>query len=237
MKKKRDLFISAVIVAAGQSTRMNMEINKQYVDICGKPVLARTIQVFEGCALIDEIILVVNGQDIVYCKQNILDEYSFCKVKTLVSGGKSRQESVFNGLNEVDEKCGIVLIHDGARPFVNEIRIAESINAAIEYGAACVAVPVKDTVKRADNQGFIEETPNRSVLWSVQTPQVFKCDIILKAHENALRDGFTATDDAMLVERMGLPVKLVMGEYGNIKITTCEDLAIAETMVNLSGNS
>ncbi len=237
MKKKRDLFVSAVIAAAGQSTRMNMDINKQYIDICGKPVLARTIQVFEDCSLVDEIILVVNRQDIVYCRQNILDEYSFSKVKALVSGGKSRQESVFNGLIEVDAKCGVVLIHDGARPFINEEKIAESINVTIEYGAACVAVPVKDTVKRVDSYGFIEETPDRSALWYVQTPQAFKYDLIMKAHKNALRDGFTATDDSTLIERMGLPVKLVMGEYNNIKITTCEDLKIAEAIIGLDENS
>ena len=230
--KPDKLYISAVIVAAGRGTRMNMDINKQYVEVCGKPVLARTLQVFEDCDFIDEIVIVVNSLDIVYCKQNIIDAFGFNKVKTLVAGGKERQNSVYNGLIEVSERCGIVLVHDGARPFVTEESLLDSIESASSFGAACAAVPVKDTIKTADKDGFIGETLDRNILWSIQTPQTFKLDLIMDAHKKAAEDGFTGTDDAVLVERLGHRVKLVMGSYDNIKITTKEDLAIAEAIID-----
>lgn len=233
MKKSPEPFISAVIVAAGKGTRMNMEINKQYIEVCGKPILARTLQIFEECRIINEVVLVVNESDILYCKQNIVDEFDFTKVKVLVAGGEQRQNSVYNGLLEVDKKCDIILIHDGARPLVNEESIVECIKAANEIGAACVAVPVKDTIKRADENNFVLETLDRSTLWSIQTPQAFKYDLILEAHRKALQDGFIGTDDAVLVERLGYRLKLVMGGYDNIKITTKEDIAIAEAIINI----
>jgi len=230
MKKPYDLFVSVVIVAAGKGTRMNMDINKQYMDILGKPVLARTLQVFDDCSYIDEVVLVVNEQDILYCKNDIVEYYGFDKVKALVSGGSERQDSVFNGLKEVTSGCDIVLIHDGARPFVREKSIIDSINDAREYGASCVAVPVKDTIKTSDTKGFINETLERSVLWSIQTPQAFRYDLIMNAHKSASSDGFLGTDDSILVERLGFKVKLVMGSYDNIKITTQEDLVTAEAI-------
>lgn len=229
-KTDKGLFASAVIVAAGRGTRMNMDINKQYIEIGGTPILARTLQVFQDCTLVSEIVLVINSQDIVYCKQNIIDVYGFDKVKALVSGGDDRQESVFNGLKEVSEECDIVLIHDGARPFVNEDILMTSIDTADELGAACVAVPVKDTIKSADEEGFIKETLDRSTIWSIQTPQTFKYKLALEAHKRADEDGFKGTDDAVLVERLGIKVKLVMGSYYNIKITTKEDLVIADAI-------
>ncbi|HHW47541.1 MAG TPA: 2-C-methyl-D-erythritol 4-phosphate cytidylyltransferase [Clostridiaceae bacterium] len=232
MKKLPDLFVSSVIVAAGKGTRMNMDINKQYLEICGIPVLARTLQVFEDCRFINEIVLVVNEYEILYCKQNIIDEYGFTKVKTLVAGGLERQDSVYNGLLEVDKSCDIVLIHDGARPFAGEKNIIDSIYAAYEFGASCVAVPVKDTVKRSDKDGFVVETLDRSALWLIQTPQTFKYGLILDAHKKALEDGFIGTDDASLVERLGHKPKLVMGGYDNIKITTREDIPVAEAILN-----
>lgn len=232
MKKSTGLHVSAVIVAAGKGTRMNMELNKQYIEICGKPVLARTLQVFEDCDNINDIILVVNGQDILYCKEYIVERYGFKKVTALVSGGDTRQKSVFNGLNELRSTCDIVLIHDGARPFVREESLIDSINAAREFGAACVAVPVKDTVKTADTDGFIKETLDRSCLWAIQTPQTFVYNLIIDAHRRAEKDGFAGTDDAVLVERLGCRTKLVMGSYDNIKITTREDLVVAEAIVN-----
>lgn len=232
MKKNSRPFSSAVIVAAGRGSRMNMELNKQYVEISGKPVLARTIQVFEDSDYIDEIILVVNQQEIVFCKQNIIDCYEFTKVKTLVSGGSQRQSSVYNGLLEVSKEAEIVLVHDGARPFVSQDSLTNSIVAAVEYGAACIAVPVKDTIKIADEDGFIKQTIDRSTLWSIQTPQTFRYDIIMNAHIKAIEDGFLGTDDAVLAERSGWKVRLVMGDYNNIKITTQEDIAIAEAIAS-----
>lgn len=230
MKKNKDVFTSVVIVAAGKGTRMNMDLNKQYVEIAEKPVLARTIQAFEDCAHIGEIVIVVNKQDILYCKQNIIDVYGFEKVKALVSGGDERQKSVYNGLKEVGELCDIVLIHDGARPFIDEDSIIGSIEAAREYGAACVGVPVKDTIKSADFDGNIKDTLDRSMLWAIQTPQVFKYELIMEAHRRAEEQGFLGTDDSVLVERLGIKVRLVKGSYDNIKITTREDLIIAEAI-------
>lgn len=208
-----------------------MDINKQYVEVCQIPLLARTLKVFQNSSLIDEIILVVNKDDFIYCKQEIVDRYDFTKVKSMVTGGSTRQDSVRNGLKEVSNQTEIVLIHDGARPFIKESSIAESISAAYEYGASCVAVPVKDTIKRADSSGFVEETPDRSQLWQIQTPQAFKYNLILDAHNKALEDGFYGTDDAVLVERLGHKLKLVMGSYNNIKITTMEDLLLAEAII------
>lgn len=232
MKNVRDFAVSAVIVAAGKATRMNMEKNKQYIDIGGQSVLARTILAFQESDIVDEIILVTNPHDIMFCKENIVEQYGMNKVKKIVAGGDSRQKSVYNGLAEVSSKCGIVLIHDGARPFIKETNIRESVLAAYEFGACCVAVPVKDTIKKVNNDGFVEATLDRSSLWSIQTPQTFKYSLIVDAHKKALEDNFEGTDDAVLVERLGHPLKLIMGSYDNIKITTREDLAIAEAIIN-----
>lgn len=223
--------ISVIIAAAGKGTRMNTNTNKLYIDIGNIPILARSIKVFEECRLVDEIILVVNEDDIIYCKQGIVDSFNFRKVSKIVAGGKTRQESVFKGLNEVDLSCEIVLIHDGARPFIREEIILESIRAAGDFGASCVAIPVKDTVKRSNYEGFVQETLDRGNLWLIQTPQAFKFHLIMNAHKKALEDGFEGTDDAVLVERLGVPLKLVMGSYDNIKITTQEDLAIADAII------
>lgn len=224
--------VSAIITAAGKGTRMNININKLYIEIGGIPVLARALKAFDDCCLVNEIILVANEDDIFYCKQNIIDFYAFQKVKKIVVGGHTRQGSVFRGLNEVDPGCGIVLIHDGARPFISGSIIRKSIEAAEEFGAACVAVPVKDTVKKSGSDNFILETLDRKELWLAQTPQAFKYDLILNAHKKALEDNFEGTDDTVLVERMGVSPKLVMGSYDNIKITTQEDLVIAQAIID-----
>ena len=225
--------ISVVITAAGKGTRMGIEQNKQYVEIMGKPILARTIQAFEDCSLIDEIIITVNESEIESCKENIVGIYHFHKVKAIVAGGASRQQSVFNGLQEVTEHCSIVLIHDGARPFIDEASISACIHGAEIYGAACAAVPVKDTIKRADSDDFIQETVDRSSLWSIQTPQVFQFRLIMDAHRIAIKEGFDGTDDSILAERLGHKVQLVMCSYYNIKITTKEDLSIAEAICKI----
>lgn len=233
MKKPEKEFISAVIVAAGRGTRMNSDINKQYIDIGGVPILARTISAFQECKLIDEIVVVVNQDDIVYCKRNIIDLFKFSKVTQLVAGGDSRQQSVLNGLNSIHPNSEIVLIHDGARPFIKQETIINSITSAADFGAACVAVPVKDTIKRSraiEGQQFIAETIPRETLWIVQTPQTFRCSLIKEAHLKAASDEFEGTDDSVLVERLGIPVKIVMGSYDNIKITTQEDLIMGEAI-------
>lgn len=229
MNKDAQAPVCAIIVAAGKGSRMNMDMNKQYVDIAGKPVLARTLQVFEDCSLVSDIIVVINELDIVFCKQSIVERYGFSKVRVLVSGGETRQESVIKGLQQAGDD-GIILIHDGARPFIDNSIIEASISAAEEFGAACVAVPVKDTIKSSDSESFVTSTLDRSCLWSIQTPQTFKAYIVKEAHRIAAQEGFSGTDDAVLVERQGHRLKLVMGSYYNIKITTREDLVFAEAI-------
>lgn len=233
MYGKGNIRIGVVITAAGKGTRMGMEINKQYVDVLGKPVLARTIQAFEDCSLTDEIIVTANEAEIEYCRSQIVDRYAFGKVRAVVAGGISRQQSVYNGLKGLGKDCGIVLIHDGARPFIDEEGIRACIEAASEYGAAVAAVPVKDTIKRADEGGFVDKTMDRSSLWSIQTPQAFRYPLIMDAHKRASEEGFDGTDDAVLAERLGIKIRLVMCSYYNIKITTREDLAIAGAIAGM----
>jgi 2-C-methyl-D-erythritol 4-phosphate cytidylyltransferase len=232
MRIGREFFVSAVVAAAGKGTRMNMDINKQYIEVCGIPVLSRTLLVFEECELIDDVVVVVNNNDIFYVKQNIVEAYDLKKVKLLVAGGAQRQNSVYNGLLQLNKETDVVVIHDGARPFIDNKIIAECIEAALEYGVSTVAVPVKDTIKSSEDGGYVNETLERSKLWAVQTPQAFKYDVLISAHNRAAQDGFTGTDDTVLAERLGYKTRLVMGSYNNIKITTKEDLEFAEAIVN-----
>lgn len=228
---------SAVIAAAGRGKRMGLDMNKQYIEVLGQPILAMTIQRFEDCGHIDEIVIVANENEIEYCRESIVDKYSFKKIKAVIPGGETRQQSVFRGLSQVSADCGIVLIHDGARPFILEESIMSCINAAVTYGAACAAVPVKDTIKLADAGGFVDRTIDRSGLWQIQTPQAFEYGLIMDAHRKALNEGFDGTDDAMLVEKLGGKVKLVMSDYYNIKITTREDLIFAEAICSIRNKS
>jgi 2-C-methyl-D-erythritol 4-phosphate cytidylyltransferase len=233
MYSEENARVSVVIAAAGKGTRMGLDQNKQYLELAGKPLLARTIQAFEDCALIDEIIVVANEAEVGYCRENITSRYGFGKVRCVVSGGVTRQQSVFIGLKNASADCSIVLIHDGARPFIDNDSIQACIEAAAECGAAIAAVPVKDTIKRANACGFVDETLDRSSLWSIQTPQAFHYQLIVEAHRKAQEEGFDGTDDAVLVERLGLKVRLVMSSYYNIKITTREDIAIAAAIAGM----
>lgn len=232
MIKLNKAYVSLVVVAAGKGTRMNMDVNKQYIKVGGIPILARTLKKFDDLSFINEIILVVHSDDILYCKESIIDAYNFGKIKCIVTGGLTRQDSVFNGLKETANETDVVIIHDGARPFVYEDSIISCIEAAKQYGVSTVAVPVKDTVKTSNSEEFVDSTLDRSVLWSVQTPQAFKYKIIMDSHKQAQKDGFIGTDDTVLAERLGFKTKLVMGSYNNIKITTQEDLIFAEAIVN-----
>ncbi len=228
---------SVVIAAAGRGTRMGANVNKQYIEVLGTPVLAMTIRKFQECSRIDEIIVVANKDEVDYCIDNVINRYGFNKVRTVTAGSESRQKSVFNGLNRISPDCGIVLIHDGARPFIENESIISCIDAAERFGAACTAVPVKDTVKSADKGGFVDRTLDRSGLWLIQTPQAFEYGLIMDAHKKAEADNYEGTDDAMLVERSGHKVKIVMGDYCNIKITTMEDLVFAEAICRLKGQN
>ena len=225
-------YTSVVIVAAGQGRRMKLDINKMYFIIKGKAVLARAIEVFENCSLINEIIVVVNESEADICREDIIEKYRFKKVKSLVYGGEKRQDSVFNGLKEVSSNSTFVIIHDGARPFISSEIIEDSINTAKKFGASCVAVPAKDTIKVSDDQDFLCHAFKRPNIWVVQTPQTFKYEIIFKAHENANNNGIISTDDTGIVEKIGIKSKIVTGNYDNIKITTREDLTVAEHIIN-----
>lgn len=226
---------TAIITAAGKGTRMKSDINKQFINIAGTPVLARTIDVFEKCEAIEDIIVVVNEDSLQYCRENIIKQYNFSKVKSLVIGGAERQNSVYKGLCAVNNNCEIVLIHDGARPFVTEKNIIDCILAAKMYGACGIGVKLKDTIKICDKDGFVKNTPDRSSLWSVQTPQAFSYNIIIKAHQKAIQSGFIGTDDMVLVEKQGIKVKIIEGNYQNIKITTPDDLILGESIASQIG--
>ena len=220
-----------VIVAAGTGSRMNMGINKQFIKLEGKEVIVYTIEKFYNNHNIDDIVVVVKESEAEFFKKEIIEKYNFENIK-IAYGGKERQDSVYNGLKLLDEKCDVVLIHDGARPFVSNKTVDTCIEEAKEHKAIVVGVPVKDTIKVIDDSNNIVDTPNRSVLWAVQTPQTFDYNILLNAYEDAFESGFYGTDDAMLVERIGHKVKMVEGSYNNIKITTKEDLNIGSQILN-----
>lgn len=218
---------SVVIVAAGSGKRSKLTENKVFFKINGIPVLIKTIKKFEQLSQVDEILVVCKKEEIKLCENLIFEEFKIKKVKKIVSGGKERQDSVFEGLKNISTNSEIVLIHDAARPFIKEEHIIESIKIADEKGACCLGVKVKDTIKEVmDN--FVKTTLNREYLWQVQTPQTFQKDLILKAYENLKSKNIKFTDDSSLIEKMGKEVYMLEGDYFNIKITTPEDLLIAE---------
>ncbi|MDO7788940.1 2-C-methyl-D-erythritol 4-phosphate cytidylyltransferase [Desulforamulus aquiferis] len=222
--------VIAVIPAAGVGRRMGSQVKKQYLTLRGKPILYHTLQVMEECTDITSVVLVVGAGEEEYCQKNILGN-SFSKIMAVVPGGDHRQTSVFNGLSILGRGTELVVIHDGARPLIRNREITAVIKGAREIGAAALSVPLKDTVKVIDSHGLVLKTPSRESLRAVQTPQVFKYNIIMEAHQTAKSRGFFATDDCALVEAMGRPVKLVDGSYENIKITTPEDLVLADAFL------
>lgn len=220
---------TAIIAAAGNGSRMKEYDNKQFIEVYGKPVLAYSIEAFENSDLVDDIIIVTREEDILYCKNVIVDQYGFNKVSKIITGGNTRLESVFKGLKEIEDNCDLAIIHDGARPLVTSNYIDDLISYCDEYDAICSGVMVKDTIKIVNEHGFITDTPNRNNIWQSQTPQVFDYELILKAYHNAIENGFVGTDDASLVEYLGYKVKMVEGSYQNIKITTDEDIHIIKS--------
>lgn len=218
----------AIVLAAGQGKRMNSKVQKQFLLINEKPVLYYTLSAFENSPLISDIILVTGKDEIPYCQQEIVDKYEFKKVRKIVAGGKERYHSVYEGIMAIEE-AEYVFIHDGARPFVDGEIIARASAAVEEYKACVVGMPVKDTIKIADEKGYASQTPDRRMVWQVQTPQVFEYQLIKDAYTKLLEEEPEGiTDDAMVVETMTEHrVKLVEGSYRNIKITTPEDLEIA----------
>lgn len=221
--------ISAIVLAGGRGKRMNYHKSKQFIEIKGKPVLVYTLEKFIYNKSIDEVILVLPEDEVDYCKKEVLQRYSL-KVDRIVIGGKERQDSVFNAL-EAMEKANIVLIHDGARPFISEKIIEEGIKYANIYGAAAPGVTPKDTIKVKNEDNISVDTPDRNMLVAVQTPQCFKYDEIYQCHRKIKEENAIVTDDTSVVERYGHKVYLYEGDYTNIKITTPEDLILAERLI------
>ncbi|NFN95258.1 2-C-methyl-D-erythritol 4-phosphate cytidylyltransferase [Clostridium botulinum] len=222
--------VSAIVVAGGKGKRMGTVQSKQYLSLNGKPILYYTIKSFLDCKLVDNIILVVPSHEIDYCEKEILEKNSL-KVNKIVAGGDERYDSVYNGLIEA-KGSDIVLIHDGVRPFVSKETIENAIKYSEEYGAAAPGVMPKDTIKIIDDNRFSIDTPNRSHLISVQTPQAFKFDLIYDCHKKIKNENVNITDDTMVVEYFGNKVYIYPGEYTNIKITTPEDLIIGKYLVD-----
>lgn len=219
-----------VIVAAGTGSRMKKDINKQFIKLNDKEIVAHTIDKFYNSENIDDIVVVIREDEKDYFNKNVIDKYGFENIK-IAYGGNERQDSVYNGIKKLKEGCEVVLIHDGARPFITNDIIKRSINEAKNHNAIVVGVKVKDTIKVVNDSGDIVDTPNRNYLRAVQTPQVFKYNIITKAYEDAYNNNYYGTDDAMLVERIGYNVKIIEGSYNNIKITTQEDLEFGEQIL------
>ena len=221
----------ALITAAGSSKRMKGKGSKPFLVLGSKPLIVHTIAAFERADVIDGIFLVLQPEEIGKFEKEIISKNRFSKILGIVAGGKERQESVKNGLDAIEKicKCAVVAIHDGARPLIEPQHISKVVLAAKKYGAATLAVPAKDTIKIVDAHGFCQDTLDRKFTWQTQTPQAFTFELIMEAHKKA--KGNLALDDASLVEAVGHRVKIVEGAYSNIKITTPEDLHIAEALI------
>jgi 2-C-methyl-D-erythritol 4-phosphate cytidylyltransferase len=223
-----------IVVAAGTGSRMKAPESKQYLLLGGKPILVHTLERFQPMEIVESIVLVVGSDDIDRCL-GYVDRYRLTKVMAVIAGRAERQASVYEGIRALPETLEWVAVHDGVRPFIEEARVRACLEEAKPTGAAVLAVPVKDTIKVADANGVIQSTPDRRSLWAIQTPQAFRLDLLRIAHERAIRDGFTGTDDSVLVERLGVDVRIAEGSYTNIKITTPEDLLWAETIASRYG--
>lgn len=218
----------AIIPAAGAGVRMGTGIAKQFLELGGRPILAVTLEKFQMCPAIDCIIVVVPSGEIEYCRREIVERYGLTKVKQVIPGGERRQDSVRLGIRAAGEGCSLVLIHDGVRPFVAPALIERVVAAAGKDRAVITALPAKETVKAVDGSGLVKGTYDRRQVRLVQTPQIFRYEDIRMAHEQALREGWEEmTDDALLVEKVGIPVRVIEGAESNIKVTTPQDLAMA----------
>lgn len=237
MSEKNKYRTVAVVLAAGSGKRMGSSTKKQYMVIGGRPVIYYSLKAFQD-SFVDEIVLVVSPGDVAYCQKEIVEKYGFDKVHCIVEGGKERYHSVAKGLDSISS-CDYVFIHDGARPMLTQEILNRALECVKKFDACVVGMPVKDTIKIADQEGNIASTPNRNLVWMVQTPQVFAYSLIAEAYHKLIlkekelvQNGMAITDDAMVVETLtGHPVKLVAGSYENIKITTPEDISIAENFL------
>ncbi len=230
---------TAIVLAAGSGSRMKSDVKKQYMEICGKPLLLYALEAFEN-SFVNNIILVLPEADIDYITKEIIEPAGLKKIYKIVPGGSTRYHSVRLGLLAAPKETEAVFIHDGARPFVDDAILKRALDAVKEYGACVIGMPVKDTIKIADNDGFAENTPDRDKTWLIQTPQVFLYPEILdlyeelaKREEELISQGINITDDAMVMETLGhRRVKLVCGSYDNIKITTPDDIPLAESIIS-----
>lgn len=241
MKKAEKKDCTTIVLSAGQGKRMGTSVQKQYIELQGKPIIYYTLSVFQKSEIIDDIILVVGKEQLKYVQEEIVRKYHFTKVKTVVEGGHERYASVWQGLKarEYDKyyeniQDGYVFIHDGARPFVDEEMLERAYDTVRKYKACVAGVPSKDTIKLINEEQFAVTTPEREYVWAVQTPQVFEKTLIFEAYARLMEEECVhVTDDAMVVEQMmRLPVKLFEGSYENIKITTPEDLDIARIFLS-----
>lgn len=210
---------------------MGSHTPKQFLALCGLPVLVHTLRAIEAAETVSAVVLAVPPGDLDYCQREIVEQHGFKKVVQVVAGGAERQDSVRLGLAAADREAEIIVVHDAVRPFLTAEMLARVVGAAEKHGAAIVAIPMRDTVKRVGADGLIEETVDRTSLWLAQTPQAFTRSLLEEAHEKALRNGLRATDDAQLIERLGHRVAIVEGSTDNIKITRPEDLAIGEAIL------
>jgi len=221
--------VGAIIPAAGRGKRIGASVPKQFLEIQGKPLLHHTLTVFASCKLIDYVVLVMPRTDVDETGDDWLNKYEI--VREVVVGGEQRQDSVYNGFNSLEEETGIVVVHDGVRPFTTPQMITATVEAAQQHGAAITAIPVSDTVKQAAD-GFVKQTVSRDGLWRVQTPQAFQYGLLKQAFKKAKKDSYYGTDEGSLVEYLGERVKIVPGSELNIKITRKEDLILGESLLS-----
>jgi 2-C-methyl-D-erythritol 4-phosphate cytidylyltransferase len=223
--------VTALIPAAGIGKRMGKAMAKQFLPLGDKPMLAHTLLTFQRSSDIDEIIPILSEEDMETCLREVIEAFHITKVKTLVVGGKERQDSVYNGIRRLEKDTSVIVVHDGVRPFVTQEMIHECVEAARKGECVAVGVPLKDTIKEVDDRGIVRQTLERSRLWAIQTPQAFPAKVLRMAYDESSRNNLFGTDDATLVERAGRKVRVLMGSYENIKITTPEDLILAEEIV------
>ena len=229
-------WVAAVVPAAGCGTRMGEGTPKQFLQLGGVPLLVHALRVFESSRVISEIVVVVPHDAVPSCRDELLPPFTFSKISTVTAGGARRQDSVWNGLQAVNERTTIVVVHDAVRPFVTGTMVDEVVDGARTHGAAIVAIPLHDTVKRAAPDGMIDTTLDRQRLWSAQTPQAFDVELLREAHRSSREAGLEATDDAFLVERIGHRVSIVNGSPDNIKVTRPEDLVMGEAILSARRN-
>jgi len=226
--------VIAIIVAAGKGLRMNSPVRKQFHVLAGQPIIVHTLRRFDTCDLLDHIIIVLPEDDIEFCRDQFIKPLQYNKKITLVAGGKRRQDSVYNGLQAIDEDKGVVVVHDGVRPFVSHEKITACIAGARKCGACILGIPAYDTLKRISADRFVLETLDRARIWLAQTPQAFRTELLKKAHELAKKNGFSGTDDASIVEQLDIEVKIIQGSRNNIKITNQQDIKLASRLMEFA---